>query len=88
MTGLWATAPEAPDFARVTPASGLVVYRLLSPGAPLSPPLDSQSGWLLVQLLDAERLRIEAVPLPFVSSIRFTGPPPTAFTAKAELYLR
>ena len=88
MTGLWATAADAPDFARVTPASGLVVYRLLSAGAPLAPPSNSQSGWLLVQLLDAERLRIEAVPLPFVSSIPVAGPPPTAFTAKAELYLR
>ena len=35
----------------MTPASGLVVYRLLSSGEPLAPPLDAQSGWLLVQLV-------------------------------------
>ncbi len=88
MTGLYATAGDAPDFAGVTPASGLVVYRLLSSGAPLAPPSNQQQGWLLAHLLDAHRLRVEAVPLPFVAPLSFVGAPPTAFSAKAEIYLR
>ena len=88
MTGLWATADSDPDFTEVTPAPGPVVYRLLLAGTPLAPPSDSQSGWLLVQLLDAQRLRIEAVPLPFVVRMDLAGPPAATFSANAEIYLR
>jgi hypothetical protein len=88
LTGLWATAPGAPEFTSVTPDSGLVVYRLLSVGEPQSPPIDLQSGWLLVQVLDAQRLRIEAVPTPFVAPMAAAGQVPTEFSSRAELYLR
>lgn len=80
-TGLYGVQAGAPEFADVTPASGLVVFRLMSAGAPLSAPSTIQLGWLLVQLLDAERLRIEAVAFS-------TAPAPSAFSAKAETYLR
>ncbi len=79
MTGLWAVPASAPRFDSVTPASGLVIYRLLYPGEPTGPPLDQQGGLLLVQLLDADRLRIEAVP---------TQAATAAFSGNAELYLR
>ena len=62
------------------PASGLVIYRLLSVGDSFGPPPMSQFGLLLVQLLDAERLRIEAVPT--------TSARTAAFSANAQLYLR
>jgi hypothetical protein len=75
LTGLWGVPTDSPDFAAVTPASGLMTYRLLSIGAPQAPPIDSQAGWLLVQLLDAGHLRIEASPLPY--------PVPVAFAAAA-----
>lgn len=88
MTGLFATEPGAPEFASVTAASGLMVYRMMLVGAPQGPPTNLQGGWLLVQLLDASRLRIEAVPLAFASSIANAGPAPTAFSANAEIYLR
>lgn len=80
-TGLYAVPRDAPQFASITPASGFVVYRLLNPGTPLSEPVATTTvGWLMVQMLDAERLRIQAIPLqPFA---------PTAFGVGAELYLR
>jgi hypothetical protein len=88
MTGLWATSADAQDFTSVTPTSGLVIYRLLNVGAPQSPPLDQQSGWLLVQMQDAQRLRIEAVPMPAWTSTAAAGAAPTEFSGKAETYLR
>jgi len=81
-TGLYGVPSDAPDFASITPASGLVVYRLLAAGEPQAPPPTTQLGWLLVQLLDAERLRIQAI------SINDSRVPPAAFTSGAELYLR
>jgi hypothetical protein len=80
-TGLYGVPPEAPQFAAITPASGLVVYRLLGVGAPQSEPT-TQAGWLLVQLLDAARLRVQAI------SIDAARTAPTAFTAGAEVWVR
>jgi hypothetical protein len=88
LTGLYAVPDDAPDFASVTPGSGLVVFKLLAVGAPQSPPLTTQAGWLLVQLLDAERLRIQAVPVAFTLPGESAAPAPTAFGPGAELYLR
>ncbi len=81
LTGLYGVTPGAPDFASVTPASGLVVYRLQNTGEPQSTAPTTQQGWLLVQLLDAERLRIQAF------SMAAAPAAPAAFTSAAELYL-
>jgi hypothetical protein len=88
LTGLYGVPADAPDFAAVTPASGRLTYRLMAVGAPQSPPSNTQSGWLQVQLLDASHLRIEATAVPY--SVAVTGTPvaPTGFSAKAEMYLR
>ena len=80
MTGLWGVPPDAPDFSAITPASGQVVYRLLAVGEPGRPPGTQQFGLLIVQLLDAQRLRIEAVPQTTGSSASFSN--------RAEIYLR
>ena len=40
---------------------------------------DHQLGWLMVQLLDAERLRMQAIPIDPARTA------PTAFTAGAEI---
>ena len=70
---------DAPCFDSITPASGIVTYRLLHPGDPTGPPTNLQVGLLLVHLLDGERLRIEAVP---------TQAAPAAFSANAQICLR
>lgn len=88
MTGLYGTANDAPAFTNVTPSSGLVVYRMMAVGFRQSPPTNLQHGWLLVQLLDSERLRVEAVPLQVFGTGVNAGPAPAAFTSRAELYLR
>jgi hypothetical protein len=80
MTGLWGVPPDAPDFARVTPASGLVAYRLLETGEPGAAPGTRQLGLLLVQMLDESRLRIEALP----DSRATTG----TFGPNSRIYLR
>lgn len=87
-TGLYGVTDDAPAFENVTSVSGLVVFRLMSPGAPQSVPNGIQMGWLLVQLLSAEQLRIEAVGLPFSAPVAQSGPAPTDFSARAETYLR
>ena len=76
MTGLWGAPAGSPYFTTVTPASGLTTFRLLSIGEPQAPPLDSQAGWLLVQLLDSTHLKIEASPLP--------SPVPVAVAARSD----
>lgn len=88
VTGLYGTAAGAPAFSSVTTASGLVVYRLMTVGAPQSPSSNQQAGWLLVQLLDATRLRIEGIALSQVVAPASAGPAPAAFSSRAELYLR
>lgn len=60
-TGLYGVPPDAPEFSGVTPASGFVVFRLLETGEPGGPPGVNQRGLLLVQMLDARRLRVEVV---------------------------
>jgi len=87
-TGLWAVPATSPDFTSVTPASGLTTFRLMAVGEPQAPPIDSQAGWLLVELLDAGHLRIEAFPLPFPVPVAAAPASPKAFSAKAEMYLR
>jgi hypothetical protein len=61
MTGLYGVPPGAPDFTAVTPASGLVIYRLLNTGEPGGPAGVDQLGLLLVQLIDGGHLRVEVV---------------------------
>ena len=71
----------------MTSGSGRVTYRLMAAGAPQSAPGNVQLGWLQVQLLDDGRLRIEATAAPY-STAAGTAIAPTAFTGKAEIYLR
>lgn len=79
-TGLYGVSPDAPDFAAITPASGPVIYRLLNTGEPGGPPGTQQLGLLVVQLLDAQRLRVEVVADQLSSS--------AAFSAQASVYVR
>jgi hypothetical protein len=53
--------PAAPDFTAITPASGLVAYRLLNTGEPGGPAGVDQIGLLLVQLIDGGHLRVEVI---------------------------
>jgi len=80
ITGLYGVQPEAPDFAVVTPASGLVTFRLLETGEPGGPPGTRQVGLLLAQLLDSRRLRIEVV-----AGARATA---ASFSDAATVYVR
>jgi hypothetical protein len=80
MTGVWAVQPGAPDFAAITPASGLVVYRLFATGEPGGPEGTQQIGWLLAQLLEGGRLQVEAV--------SGAGPSAPAFGPNAVIYVR
>jgi hypothetical protein len=79
MTNLWAVPSGARQFSSVTPASGLVIFTLVDVGSSDGPPGTEQRGLLLVQLLDASRMRIEAVK---------TKAPAATFSAKARIYLR
>jgi len=80
LTGLWAVSSDAPEFTSITPASGLVAYRLFATGEPGGPQGTQQLGRLLVQLLDAGRLQVEAVPGASQESVGF-GP-------NAAIYVR
>lgn len=73
MTGLYGVPPGAPDFASITPASGLVVYRLLNTGEPGGPAGVDQLGLLLVQLVDGGHLRVEVVNDRLSASASFSG---------------
>lgn len=88
LTGLYGVPADAPDFASVTPASGTLTYRLTAIGAPQSAPSNFQVGWLQVQLLDAAHLRIEATAVPYSVALAGNAVAPTAFSGKAEMYLR
>ena len=79
-TGLYGVSPEAPDFAAITPASGAVAYRLLETGEPGGPAGTRQLGLLVVQLLDARRLRVEIRPGDLAAS--------ATFGAGAAVYVR
>ncbi len=73
MTGLYGVPPGAPDFVAITPASGLVVYRLLNTGEPGGPAGTGQLGLLLVQLVDGGHLRLEVVNDRISTTASFTG---------------
>ena len=80
MTGMYGVPPETGDFSGVTPASGVVVYRLLNTGEPGGPPGTSQLGLLVVQMLDPQRIRIELVPDQLART--------ASFSANAQFYVR
>ena len=80
MTGLWAVQPDAPDFTSVTPASGIVTFRLFPTGEPGGPAGTQQTGLLLVRLLDGGRLQVMAVP--------GTAAPAAPFDPASPLYVR
>jgi hypothetical protein len=87
LTGLYAVNEDSPEFTSVTASLGLVVYRLLNVGEPQSAPSTTQVGWLLVQLIDAGHLRVEAVGINSTLIVA-TGPAPTIFSQSAQIYLR
>jgi hypothetical protein len=72
--GLLRPAASDPDPASITVASGLVVYQ----GTPILGQI--APGWVLVQLLTDDRLRVE-----YVTS---GSAKPTAFSAAAQEYVR
>lgn len=73
LTGLWGVPPGATDFVAVTPASGMVVYRLLYTGEPGGPPGTDQAGLLLAQLVDGGHLRLEVINDRVATTASFTG---------------
>ncbi len=80
MTGAWGVPPDTADFSSVTPATGAIVYRLLNTGEPGGPPGTTQVGLFLVQMLDAGRIRVEAVPEWAATTASFSG--------QAQIYVR
>ncbi len=80
LTGLYGIPADSPDFQNVTPSSGVVAYRLLNTGEPGGPPGTTQMGLLLVEMLDAARMRVEAV--------RETIATTAVFTGNAQVYVR
>lgn len=62
MTGLYGVPADTPDFSTITPSSGVVTYRLLYRGEPGGPPSTDQAGILVVQMIDASRIRVDALP--------------------------
>lgn len=79
MTGVWGIDATDPAFGSVTPQSGLVSYRLRRGGA-LGAPLETQAGTLIVEMLDASRIRVEITPGAIV--------PPASFSAAARIFVR
>jgi hypothetical protein len=78
LAGVFAVNPSDLPFDRVRPESGLVMFALRSGGV-LGTPVGEVVGTLLVQMLDASRIRVET----------FAGPvPPAGFTSAAQIYLR
>ena len=80
LPGVYGVAPDAPDFASITPSSGVVIYRLLNTGEPGGLPGLLQMGLLLVQLTDATHLKVEAF-----GSQQATS---ASFTTNAKVYVR
>jgi hypothetical protein len=72
LTGVFGIDRADPAFTNVTPQSGIVAYHLRI-GSTLS-------GMLLVQMLDAARIRVEVVP----GAVAV----PVSFGAAAEVYVR
>ena len=78
LVGVFVVDPADVPFENVAPESGVVRYTLRFGGL-LGAPTGSPVGTLLVQMLDASRIRVEA----------FSGTnPPGAFTAAAQIYIR
>lgn len=73
--GLLAIAKGAPDPATVGVAQGLVIYQVTSQQGPIG------DGWLLVQMLTEDRLRVE-----FFAAAGAAAP--VAFTPAAHEYVR
>ena len=80
LTGAWGVPSSTADFSSVTPASGIVTYRLIYPGDPGGPAGTQQAGLLIVQMLDGGRVRVEAISDPATTTATFTG--------RAEIYVR
>ncbi|MEI6245900.1 MAG: hypothetical protein WCQ64_12750, partial [Acidobacteriota bacterium] len=80
LTGAWGVPPDAPDFTAITPASGVVVYRLLYAGEPGGPAGTQQSGLLIVQLTDTTHLKVEVV----VDQLSTSA----SFSSNAKVYVR
>jgi hypothetical protein len=78
MSGAFAVDPADPPFTSVTPQSGLVGYHLRR-GGPFGAPPEFPVGSLIVQMLDASRIRVEAAT---------TTAPPASFSAAAQVYVR
>jgi hypothetical protein len=76
--GVFGVADGDPSFSTVTPESGIVAYRLRYGGA-LGAPLETQAGTLIVQMLDASRIRVE---------VSAAAVPPASFSAAAQVYVR
>ncbi len=80
MTGLYGVPAAIADFSSFTPSSGVITYRLLNLGEPGGPPGTDQLGLLVVQMLDAGRIRVEALPERVGTS--------AVFTANSRIYVR
>jgi len=80
LTGVWGVPPNTADFSSVTPASGIVTYRLLYPGDPGGPAGTQQAGLLVAQMLDNERIRVQAVADQTATT--------AAFGSGAQIYVR
>jgi len=72
--GVWTIPSDAPRPETVTTANGTVTYRLLYTEAL------TQSGLMLVEMLDANRLRVQV--------FENTQAPSAAFTSAAQMYVR
>lgn len=80
MTGAFGIDASEPAFSSVSPQSGIVGYRLRR-GGNIGAPLDgSVAGTLVVEMLDATRIRVEAFPA--------TTIPPVSFSSAARIYTR
>ena len=72
--GVWTIPADAPRPETVSPASGIVTYRLLyTEGL-------TQSGLMLVEMLDASRIRVQV--------FENTQATSAAFTSAAQIYVR
>ncbi len=80
MTGLYGVPNDTADFSTITPSSGVVTYRLLNLGEPGGAPGTDQLGLLVVQMLDATRIRVDVLPVRTRSTAEFTS--------TARIYLR
>jgi hypothetical protein len=80
LLGLWGVPPDAPDFAAITSASGIVTYRLLYAGEPGGPAGTQPSGLMVVQLVDGQHLRVEVIADALATA--------ASFSTQARIYVR